>query len=390
MKKKNPLQYKIGVLGGGQLGKMLYEAALPLGLNVHFLDKSHDFPVGKISPNFHTGDFRVYEDVVAFAQQMDIVTIEIESVNVEALRQLEKEGITVYPQPDVLEVINDKGLQKTFYREQNLPTSPFVLVSNKEELLRQIDSGAISFPFVQKLRKGGYDGRGVQVIQTKEGLKDAFDAPSVIEKMVDIDKEIGVLIARGPRRNIVMYPPVEMVFYEGANLVDYVLSPAQISFEIMHQLMVTGTRIADALGIVGLLAIEFFIDRSGAFFINEVAPRTHNSAHHTIEASDCSQFEQQLRCITGLPLGSSKPRIEYAAMINIVGPEGVQGPPVYEGIQKILKSPGVYPHIYGKAETKPFRKMGHITVIREDLGALKRSINSIKKSFHITTEKQKS
>ncbi len=383
MKVKNPHKQKIGILGGGQLGKMLCEAAAPWSLNIHILDKSKDYPAALVCPNFHTGDFRNREDVLTFGREMDILTIEIESVHTGALRQLEKEGIKVYPQAHILEIINDKGLQKEFYRDAGLPTSDFFLISSKEEILGHLHSGKCSFPFVQKLRKGGYDGRGVQIIRHEGEIDLIFDAPSVIEALVEIDKEIGLIIARNTKGEMVIYPAVEMVFHPTANLVEYLISPAQIPMEIMNQMNHIAGTLADALKVVGLLAIEFFVDKNGHVSINESAPRTHNSGHHTIEGNLCSQFEQQLRCILGLPFGSPKPIFEFAAMINLLGDEGYTGTPVYDGLEKILSKPNVYPHIYGKPLTKPFRKMGHITVTGDRLSTVKKRIKEIKKSFHI-------
>ena len=379
----SPTTIKIGILGGGQLGKMLYQAASPWALDVHILDRSKTFPAARVCPSFHIGDFTDYDDVLTFGRQMDLITIEIESVNVEALLQLEREGVMVYPQPSILNIINDKGLQKTFYQDNHLPTAAFTLVKNQAEILDQITSGKIEFPFVQKSRKGGYDGRGVQVIHNEASLHKIMDVPSVIEERVSIEKEIGLILARNPSGEIKAYTPVEMVFDPEANLVDHLIAPAQISLDYSEELNRIGTRLVEEMDIVGLLAVEFFIDTKGEIFINEMAPRTHNSGHHTIEACPCSQFEQQFRAILDFPLGDTTQEKSYAAMINILGPESFTGPPSYPNLRNTLSMKDVFPHIYGKSISKPNRKMGHITLIANDRPTLIQKINTIKSQFYI-------
>jgi 5-(carboxyamino)imidazole ribonucleotide synthase len=290
-----------------------------------------------------------------------VVSIEIEHVNIDALYELEKRGVEVYPQPKVLEMIQDKGLQKEFYRQNGFPTSSFQLVNDKSELLSKIKSGAITIPFVQKLRKGGYDGKGVLIVQSITDLENLFDAPSVIEDLVPIQKEIAVIGARNKAGIFRAFPPVEMEFNPSANLVEFLSCPASISKTLSHQ----ATSIVEALmqtsNLVGLLAVEFFMTQSGTLLINEIAPRPHNSGHHTIESCSTSQFEQHLRSILNLPLGNTE-LLSPSIMLNLLGAEGYQGSPIYEGIEKVLEIDGVHVHLYGKSMTKPFRKMGHVTI----------------------------
>ncbi len=350
----------IGILGGGQLGKMLCQAASNLDLNIHVLDKSPDMPAGHLCKNFVSGDFTSYADVMAFGKSVDILTIEIEKVNVEAMKDLQAEGVKVYPDPRVLEIIQDKGLQKNFYADNDLPTSSYALFDSKAEILQEIEPGNIEFPFVQKTRTDGYDGRGVQVIKSEADVDKLFDLPSVVEVCVNIDKELSVIVVRNDDGETVTYPPVEMVFDPDANLVDYLLCPADIDKRTADALEELSIRVMDAYDFSGILAIEYFLDSDGNILINEVAPRTHNSGHHTIESTNCSQFEHQLRAILNLPLRQIE-IIHPAIMVNLLGEEGHTGDAYYEGLGDILKQPFSYVHLYGKKQTRPFRKMGHIT-----------------------------
>ena len=354
---------KVGILGGGQLGRMMVQEASRLDIDVWSMDKSIDFPVPDIWPHFREGDFTNFDDVIKFGEDCDIITIEIESVNIDALRQLERDGKKVFPQPEILEIIADKGLQKQFYTKNGIPTSHYEIASKED--FSQIKTRTFR-PFVQKLRHGGYDGKGVQIIRSKDELTSLWQEPSVIEELVDIDKELSVIVCRDEKGNIVSYPAVEMEFHPTANLVEFLFSPSLISSALAEEATVIAHKIAERLGIVGLLAVEMFLDKNGQLLVNEIAPRPHNSGHHTIEACYTSQFEQHLRAITGLPLGSTK-LIMPAVMINLLGEKDHSGLASYKGLNEALLIEGVYPHIYGKKETKPMRKMGHVTIISDFL-----------------------
>lgn len=376
------LNKKLGILGGGQLGKMLCEAAIPLHLDIHILDKSRNFPAGICCPNFVEGDFTIFEDVIQFGSQMDIVTIEIESVNVEALKVLKRQGIKVVPDPDVLELIKDKGLQKQFYADHGFPSSAFLLFKNKTAILEAYNNGDINIPFVQKARKDGYDGRGVLVVNHIKDLDQLMDVPSVIEEKVSIKKELALIVARNARGEIKAFPSVEMVFDPKANLVQRLICPAQISKDIELRAKRIAINLIESFGLEGLLAVELFLDDENNMLVNEVAPRPHNSGHHTIEANYISQFEQHLRTLYDLPLGNTD-LIFPGVMINILGEPGFQGKAKFMGLDDVLKMKGVYLHIYGKSITKPFRKMGHITIINEQLNEAIRISEIIQQNFKV-------
>ncbi len=359
-------EVKIGILGGGQLGRMLVEASIPWCLDISILDESLDFPAAGICTRFYEGDFANYDDVLQFGLAVDVISVEIESVNVEALKQLKAQGKTVIPDPEVLEIINDKGVQKQFYKINGFPTSPFVLFSTKSEILDALSKREIQLPFVQKLRVGGYDGRGVNVIRTEDDLQLLFDAPSVVEEMVSISKELAVITARNQRGDSKTFPMVEMAFHPTANLVEFLFCPAEVTPSVEMQAQKMAEDIATALGVTGLLAVEFFMDNEGRLIVNEMAPRPHNSGHHTIEANITSQFEQHIRILADLPLGDTD-LIMPAVMVNLLGEEGYTGLAKYEGLAEAMAENGVYPHLYNKKFTKPKRKMGHITVTRPSL-----------------------
>lgn len=357
---------RVGVLGAGQLGKMMALAAGNWHLPMYFLDKSPDMPAARFGAGFTPGDFNSFEDVYNFGKTVDVLTIEIEHVNVEALKKLEAEGIQVHPSPAALELIKDKGSQKTFYRVECLPTAPFRLYGNAADIRGAIEKGDIKLPFVQKSRSEGYDGKGVLVVRNEADLEKLMDTPSVIEEMVAIDKELAVIIARSPSGEIKAYPPVEMSFHPEANLVEFLLCPARISEEISQKAIALAKKVAEAMHITGLLAVELFLDKEGNLLINEVAPRPHNSGHHTIESCPASQFEQHLRAILNWPLGETALKVPAAAMINVLGAPGALGEAHYEGLEDVMQVPGTSVHLYGKSDIKPFRKMGHITLTATD------------------------
>ncbi len=365
----NPTTIKTGILGGGQLGKMLALAAHNWDLDTWVLDRDKSFPAGPVCTHFVAGNFKDFDDVCSFGKQVDVLTIEIEHVNTDALLKLEAEGVKVHPAPDKLNIIKDKGLQKQFYADQGLPTSAFQLYSDEKEVRKAVRDGKRSLPFVQKSRTAGYDGRGVVVIQNQEHLENRLLAgPCVIEELVDIDKELAVVVARNERGEVKSFPTVEMIFNPVANLVEFLSCPANVSREVEEAAGHLAIRTVQAYGLCGLLAVELFLTKSGELLINEVAPRPHNSGHHTIDSCYTSQFEQHLRAILNLPLGSTEMKTA-SVMVNLLGEEGHSGPVAYEGMEQCLAMNGVNVHLYGKMETRPFRKMGHVTVVADSVAA---------------------
>lgn len=373
---------KIGILGGGQLGMMLCQAAANWRLPIWILDQSKDFPAGKVCDHFVEGSFKSYDDVLAFGRTVDVLTIEIEHVNTAALHQLALEGVEIHPNPKSLDIIKDKGIQKQFYVDHELPTSAFELINDKSSLLAKSDQ--LTFPFVIKYRTAGYDGKGVSVIQSIADIEALEDVPMLWEEMVDINKEISVIAAKNPSGQIETFPAVEMEFHPTANLVEFLKCPADISNDQSQLADQIARKVIEAMDINGLLAVEMFLTRSGEILINEVAPRPHNSGHQTIEGNITSQYEQHLRGILDLPLGSAS-TVYPSVMINLLGADGHTGPTRYEGVDDCINVDGAFIHLYGKSTTKPFRKMGHATVIDEDLGAAIQRATFIKENLTIKT-----
>lgn len=369
--------HRLGILGGGQLGRMLIQEAISYDIQVHIMENDENAPSSGIATTFTKGDITNYDDVLAFGKDKDVITVEIENVSIEALYELEKAGTKVYPQPRVLEIIKDKGTQKDFYLKNNIPTSSFELLeaNASEELLRS------KIPFVHKMRTGGYDGKGVQIIRSQGDLKNCFTVPSIAEELVPFEKELSVIVARNERGETAFYPTVECEFND-ANLVAYLFSPADIDKEIEAKATEVAIDVINKLEMVGILAVELFLTKDGKILVNEVAPRTHNSGHHTIECNVTSQFEQHMRAVLNMPLGSTE-IIRFGVMLNLIGAEGYTGDVVYEGFDEILKSPGVHPHIYGKSTTKPNRKMGHITVSAASMQEAKLIAEKIKNSVRV-------
>ena len=349
-------------MGGGQLGRMMIQSAINLNLPVCCLDPDPNAPCKHIATEFSVGSLNDFDTVYAFGQDKDVISIEIENVNVEALKKLQSEGKKVFPQPEIIELIKDKGLQKLFYQENNIPSPAFFLIKDKSDITQY----ASSFPFFQKLRTGGYDGKGVVKLSRVDQLDSAFDAPSVLETLIDFDKEISVIVARNERGDINCFPAVECAFNPEANLVEFLFSPANINEDIEKQAVEIALNIATKLNIVGILAVEMFVTKQGKVLVNEIAPRAHNSGHHSIEGNVTSQFEQHIRAIINLPLGDTS-IVRPAVMINLLGEKGHEGAARYEGLDVALGQSGVYVHLYGKAMTKPFRKMGHITVTDKNI-----------------------
>lgn len=373
---------KIGILGGGQLGKMLFSAGLPLGLDLSIMDKNRSFPAGRFCAKFSEGDFTAFEDVAAFGRRMDVVTIEIEKINVDALKHLQSLGIDVFPQPGVVEIIQDKARQKAFFERHAVPTSPFKEFKSSEELARAIRGGSVRFPFIQKIRKDGYDGRGVATIEHSEDLKRGFQHDFLIEDKVSIEKEISVIVCRSNTGETVAYDAVEMVFDPNHHILRYQLGPADLSVSLAAEAKRIALRLSEAFGIVGLLAIEMFLTKDGEILVNEVAPRPHNSGHHTIEACLCSQYENHLRAIAGWPLGSTDTR-SPSVLLNLLGEPGYTGPVKYEGLDSVLGEKGVYVHLYGKADTRPNRKMGHVTILGETTEHLMEKYNLVQATLKV-------
>lgn len=370
--------FKIGVLGGGQLGRMLLQKSYSYNLEMAFVDPDPKAPCREISNWFYKGDLNDAQLVYDFGKKCDVVTIEIENVNVDALAKLEKEGIKVFPQPAALKTIQDKGLQKLFYQKHNINTAEFYLIENKNEISLFADK----FPIVQKLRKGGYDGKGVQILKDSNDLDKAFDAPSVLERLVDIKKEISVIAARSQDGSVTAYPAVEMEFNPEANLVEFLFSPADISKEVEEHAMQLAKDIITKLDMVGILAVEMFVTHNNEVVVNEVAPRPHNSGHQTIEGNETSQYDQLLRCLIGMPLGSTEITVP-SVMVNLLGEKGYVGAAKYDGIEKVMATAGVNVHLYGKSETKPFRKMGHVTIVDKDLNKAKEKARFVKDNLKI-------
>jgi len=376
---------KIGILGGGQLGKMLLTITQQWDIYTKVMDPSLLAPARIACNTFIQGDLMDYDSVIEFGKDVDILTIEIENVNTEALAVLEMQGVKVYPQSSVLKTIQNKCRQKEFYRKNLIPTAVFCLFKTKAALIDALACRKISFPFVWKSESMGYDGFGVKIINSNEDLKGVNEGACMAEDLVNIDKEIGVIICRSPKGETVCYPCVEMEFHPTANQVEYVLSPARISPEMSEKAKEIALKVSDAFQHVGILAVEIFLTSDGELLINEVAPRPHNSGHYSIEASYTSQFEQHIRSILDLPLGNTQNKLA-GVMVNLVGKEGHTGPVNYKNIEHILAFEGVNPHIYGKKETRPFRKMGHITIVNKDLALARKTAEQVKKTIEVISE----
>ncbi len=371
-------QFKLGILGGGQLGRMFIQEAISYNLDVHVLDPDENAPCKDISTTFQVGSLKDFDTVYAFGKGKDVITIEIEHVNADALQKLEEEGVKVFPQPKILKMIQDKGLQKQFYAAHGIPTSGFHLIDGKEDISRFRSE----FPFMQKMRTGGYDGRGVTPLRNDIDLEKAFDAPSLLEKFVDFDKEISVIVSRNESGEVKSYPVVELEFNPEANLVDFLFAPADVAEDIEQKAREIAEDLVAKTGIVGLLAVEMFVTKAGEVLVNEIAPRTHNSGHQSIEGNVTSQFEQHLRSVLNLPLGDTR-MIEPSVMVNLLGEKDFDGEAIYEGLEDVLKMPGVHVHLYGKKFTRSFRKMGHVTVGATTLEEAKKLALTVKDTLKV-------
>lgn len=362
---------KLGIIGGGQLGRMMIQSAIDFNLTTYVLDPDVNAPCSALAHRFYQGSLQDFNTVYQFGKQVDVITIEIENVNCEALIQLENEGKQVFPQPKIIRLIQDKGLQKQYFETHNIPSSPFKTIAGKAELFKHIDF----LPFYMKLRKEGYDGRGVVAIHEASDFDKGFDQPSLIEKKVDVAEEISIIVARNQNGQVKSFPAVGMSFHPEANLVEYLFAPSSLPDEVLQKADSLARKIIESLSMIGLLAVEMFVDKNYQIWINELAPRPHNSGHHTIEANQVSQYEQLLRSIFNLPLADTALR-KPAVMINLLGENNFNGIAKVEGLDEILSIPEVHIHLYGKKITKPFRKMGHVTVLADTLEQAK--INAIK------------
>jgi 5-(carboxyamino)imidazole ribonucleotide synthase len=371
--------FKLGILGGGQLGRMLIQSGIDFNIPFAVLDPDAHAPCSTLA-EFCTGKLTDFDTVMQFGHSCDIITIEIENVNTAALKELVRAGKKVFPQPEVIELIQDKRVQKKFYRDHHIPTADFILTANAAE----VRANSHFIPAVNKLGKEGYDGRGVQILRTKDDLSKAFDAPGLLEKLIDFEKEISVIVARNESGEIKTFPVVEMVFHPVQNLVEYLFAPAQLPAGIEKRAEEIASAIIRQLNMVGLLAVEMFVTKDGKVLVNEVAPRPHNSGHQTIEANVTSQYEQHLRAILNLPLGDTR-LIMPSAMVNVLGEPGFNGMALYEGFEEVMQLSGVHVHLYGKKFTKPFRKMGHVTIIDHDLDSLKKKANFVKNTLKVIT-----
>lgn len=374
----------IGILGGGQLGKMTLEVSNKWGIKIYILDPDENCPSKSLCNKFFQGDLMDFNTVYNFGKEVDIITIEIENINVEALEQLKKENKIVYPQPQVLKIVQDKSLQKEFYFNNNIPSTPFKIFNSKDEIKKFLSKEGRSYPFIWKSSKMGYDGYGVKVIHNNNSIEDIPDKHCIIEDKAEIKKELSVMVVSRPSGELINYPVVEMEFNTKTNQIEYIISPARISQEIKEKAENLALRVCKSFGNIGLLAVEMFLTIDGDLLVNEVAPRPHNSYHFSIEGSETSQFEQLIRSILDLPIGNTN-MTDKSVMVNLVGEPDTKGPVVYKNMDQIIGIKGVNPHIYEKKETRPNRKMGHITVINSDIETAIKIAKEIKQTVRVTS-----
>jgi 5-(carboxyamino)imidazole ribonucleotide synthase len=372
---------KVGILGGGQLGRMLLQAAANYPVETHVLENDDECPAAHLCRYFVKGSIRDFDTVYQFGKSLDAITIEIENVNIDALEKLEQEGVKVYPKPSVLRTIHSKVLQKQYYADQNIPTAAFAILQSKNE----IADHAHLLPAVQKLATGGYDGRGVQVIETIHAADQGFDESSVLEKKINLHKEIAQIVAVDQEGKMVLFPTVEMVFNKDFNLLDYQLCPADISKEVLWKIEAIALSVVRNFHSPGLFAVELFVDKNNEVYVNETAPRVHNSGHHTIEAHYSSQFDMLWRIILNYPLGNTK-YILPSVMVNIIGSENHSGDAIYNGLKEVLAIDNAFVHLYGKHQTKPGRKMGHVTIMSAEKQDLIHKANKVKQSLSVVSK----
>lgn len=377
--------FTLGILGGGQLGKMMLYETRKFDIKTRVLDPSPDAPSRIATDIFEQGDLMDFDTVYRFGQHVDVLTFEIENVNVDALEKLESEGKIVYPSSATLRNINDKSIQKQFYKDHKIPTSPFKIFKNKDELNEALTRKELNYPFVWKSSTGGYDGKGVSMIERAEDVIPLPDGSCIAEKLIPFKNELAVIVARNPSGEVKTYPVVEMEFHPQANQVEYVICPARIEESVANRARELAVRVSESFQHVGLLAVEMFQTEDDEILVNEVAPRPHNSGHYSIEASYTNQFEQHIRAILDLPLGNTDSKVG-GIMVNLVGAEGHTGEVVYKNIEKIMGMHGVTPHIYGKKETRPFRKMGHVTIVNSDLSTARKIAGEVKETIEVISK----
>lgn len=374
--------FKLGILGGGQLGKMLLFDTRKFDIQTYVLDPSDEAPCKIACNKFFQGDLMDFETVYNFGKQVDVLTFEIELVNLEALEKLENEGVKVYPSPKTLKLIQNKGIQKAFYIDNHIPTAPFKTFKNLKSLVVEIVESNLEMPFVWKCTEFGYDGYGVKIIRNLQDVENLPNVECIAESMIPFKNELAVIVCRNPSGEIKTYPVVEMEFHSEANQVEYVICPARISDKVAAKARAIALDVSKKFNHVGLLAVEMFQTEDDEILVNEIAPRPHNSGHYSIEASYTSQFENHLRAILNLPLGNTDSKVT-GIMVNLVGEEGFSGNVVYENIEKILGWDGVTPHIYGKKQTRPFRKMGHVTIVNEDINKARKIAEDVKNTIRV-------
>ena len=374
--------FTLGILGGGQLGKMLLTETRKFDITTKVLDPSADAPCRIACNTFVQGSLTDFDTVYRFGKEVEVLTIEIENVNVDALKKLQSEGVKVYPTPQTIELIQNKATQKQFYATHNIPTAPFHRFESLTNLQQAVTNEQITLPFVWKSARFGYDGNGVKIVRQLPDLSLLPEGECIAENLVPFAKELAVIVARNVSGEASTYPVVEMEFHPEANQVEYVLCPARISEEIAQKARAIAVQVAQAFQVVGLLAVELFLTAEGEVLVNEVAPRPHNSGHYSIEAAYTNQFEQHLRTILDLPLGNTDSKVA-GVMVNLVGAEGYQGDVIYENIEQILAMEGVTPHIYGKRQTRPFRKMGHVTIVNKDIEKARVIAEKVKQTIKV-------
>ena len=377
--------FKLGVLGGGQLGRMLLTETQKFDIYTSIMDSSLEAPCAQICNEYTIGDLLNFEDVYNFGKKVDVLTIEIENVNIDALDKLEAEGLIIYPKPANLRIIQNKATQKLFYKDHNIPTAPFSHFAYLEELQHSFETGILEFPFVWKAARFGYDGTGVKIVKNFKDLAYLPAGECITEQLIPFKNELAVIVSRNASGETKTYPVVEMEFHPEANQVEYVICPARIDLEIAEKAREIALKIATTFDFVGLLAVEMFLTKDNEILVNEVAPRTHNSGHYSIEASYTNQFEQHVRSILNLPLGNTDSKVA-GIMVNLVGEEGFAGDVIYENIDEILKIDGVTPHIYGKKQTKPFRKMGHVTIVDTDIDTARITAQKVKETIRVISK----
>ena len=374
--------FTLGILGGGQLGKMLLTETRKFDITTKVLDPSPDAPCRIACNTFVQGNLTDFNTVYNFGKDVEVLTIEIENVNVEALEKLQTEGVKVYPSPQTIKNIQNKATQKQFYATHGIPTAPFQVFQNTESLKKAINEQQLTLPFVWKSARFGYDGNGVKIVRQLTDLNLLPNDQCIAESLVPFKKELAVIVARNAKGQVCTYPVVEMEFHPEANQVEYVLCPARIEEAVAQKARTIAIQVAQAFEVVGLLAVELFQTENDEILVNEVAPRPHNSGHYSIEAAYTNQFEQHLRAILNLPLGSTESKVA-GIMVNLVGAEGYQGKVVYENIEQIMAMEGVTPHIYGKKETRPFRKMGHVTIVNPNINKARQIAEQVKNTIRV-------